>query len=188
MDIGQPLRQLGPVASEALCAAVLAQDELAWRAQEHRQNSYEVHKQTQSIVLVFCDGRMNDLTVTKEPGWDALARHAVPVMHDIIERHYPKGGTIIRAMAARLPAGGRIMPHTDSHLSFRMSHRIHVPLTSNSRVRFMIDGRPFRLEPGQAYEINNQKTHSVMNSGPEGRITFIFDYLPPGGLARAGRG
>lgn len=178
MDIEQPLRPLGPVDIDALRAAVLAQDEAAWRTQEHRQNNYEVHRQTQSLVLVFCDGPMSDLRVTKEPAWEPLAEHAVPVMHDIIGRFYPKGGTIIRAMAAKLVAGGRITPHIDSHVSFRLSHRIHVPLTTNPRVRFMIDGRPYQFEVGQAYEINNQKTHSVMNGGKEDRITFIFDYLP----------
>jgi hypothetical protein len=49
----------------------------------------------------------------------------------------------------------------------------------------MIDGRPYRLEVGQAYEINNRKVHSVMNKGKEDRITFIFDYVPPGGYAAA---
>ena len=43
----------------------------------------------------------------------------------------------------------------------------------------MIDGRPYRLEVGQIYELNNQKTHSVMNKGKDDRITFIFDYIPP---------
>jgi hypothetical protein len=43
----------------------------------------------------------------------------------------------------------------------------------------MIDGRPYRFELGQAYEINNQKNHGVMNKGKEDRITFIFDYVPP---------
>ena len=47
----------------------------------------------------------------------------------------------------------------------------------------MIDGKPYRLEVGQAYEINNQQTHSVINSGSEDRITFIFDYLPPDQIA-----
>jgi hypothetical protein len=42
----------------------------------------------------------------------------------------------------------------------------------------MIDGQPFKFEVGKAYEINNQKTHSVMNKGKEDRITFIFDYIP----------
>ena len=36
----------------------------------------------------------------------------------------------------------------------------------------MIDGRPYTLEVGQAYEINNQKIHSVMNKGDTDRITF----------------
>ena len=47
----------------------------------------------------------------------------------------------------------------------------------------MIDGRPYQFEVGQAYEINNQKQHSVMNKGSDDRITFIFDYVPPGPLA-----
>ena len=62
---------------------------------------------------------------------------------------------------------------------FGLGHRIHVPIVTNPRVRFMIDGRPYQLEVGQAYEINNQKTHSVMNKGDTDRINFIFDYVPP---------
>lgn len=179
MNIDTPLRELGPVDSTALCDAVLALDEQAWFADARRQNDYEVHRQTQSVVLVFCDGPMENLVVSKLEGWDWLADVAVPVMHDLISRHYTPGGTIIRAMAAKLLAGGRINAHFDSHPSFRKSHRIHVPITTNGRVRFMIDGKPYRFEVGKAYEINNQMTHSVMNSGTEDRITFIFDYMPP---------
>ena len=43
----------------------------------------------------------------------------------------------------------------------------------------MIAGRPYKMKVGEAYEINNQKTHSVMNKGVEERINFIFDYVPP---------
>ncbi len=185
MNIDQPMRDLGVVDSTALIQAVLQLDDAAWTMNVNRQNDYEVHKQTQSVVLVFCDGPMHDLEVSKQSGWELLADAAVPVMHDIIGRFYPTGGTIIRAMAAKLLAGGRINPHFDSHATFRRSHRVHVPITTNHRVRFMIDGKPFRMEVGNAYEINNQKTHSVMNSGKEDRITFIFDYLPPDQVARA---
>lgn len=185
MNIDVPLKELGAVDARSLIDAVLALDEEAWLENVNRQNDYEVHKQTQSVVLVFCEGPMDDLAVSKQPGWELLSDVAVPVMHDLIGRFYPPGGTIIRAMAAKLLSGGRINPHFDSHASFRHSHRIHVPITTNNRVRFMIDGKPFRLEVGNAYEINNQKTHSVMNSGSEDRITFIFDYLPPDRLAAA---
>ena len=178
MNIEQAMKDLGPVPADALRETILNLDENAWLANSVRQNEFEVHKQTRSVVLVFCDVTKDDLQVSKSEGWDSLADVAVPLMHDIIKRFYPPGGTIIRAMAANLLSGGRINPHRDAHATFSQSHRIHVPITSNSRVRFMIDGRPFRMSIGNAYEINNQKAHSVMNSGKEDRITFIFDYLP----------
>lgn len=188
MDIDTLIRDLGTVDSAALIDAILAEDEQAWREEEHRQQVFDVHRETESIVLIFDNLECwPEIEIQKNPGWDRLANAAIPVMHDIIDRHYPKGGTIIRAMAAKLLAGGKIKPHIDSHPSFHCGHRIHVPITTNSRVRFMIDGRPHRLEVGQAYEINNQKNHSVMNKGVDDRITFIFDYLPPEQLASLGK-
>ena len=184
MNIDEPLRELGAIDMTALREAILSQEEAAWHEDEYRQQSYDVHDQTESIVLVFTDGdNWPQCDVKKEPGWDRIADVAVPVMHEIIEKHYPAGGTIIRAMAAKLLAGGKIKPHTDKHPSFHCGHRIHIPITTNPRVRFMIDGRPYQFEVGEVYELNNQKQHSVMNKGSEDRITFIFDYVPPGPLA-----
>ena len=180
MDIDSPLRELGTIDTGALADAVLSLDDDAWREDQYRQRAFEVHKETESIVLVFVNLECwPEIEVHKEPGWDRLANIAIPLMHEIVERSYPKGGTIIRAMAAKLLAGGKIRPHVDTHPSFHCGHRIHIPLTTNPRVRFMIDGRPYRLEVGKAYEINNQKNHSVMNKGSDDRVTFIFDYVPP---------
>jgi len=185
MDIGILLRELGPVDISALSEVILSQDKAAWDEQKYRQQEYDVHRQTESIVMVFVNlESWPEVEIHKEPGWDRLADVAVPLMHNIIKQHYPPGGTIIRAMAAKLLAGGRITPHVDSHPSFHRGHRIHVPITTNPRVRFMIDGRPHQLQVGQAYELNNQRNHSVMNKGTEDRITFIFDYVPPAELGR----
>ena len=186
MDIEGRIRELGPVDATALSDAILVQEEAAWHEHDYRQKTYDVHQQTQSIVLVFTDLEgWPEIAIVKESGWDRLASVAVPIMHDIIRKHYPPGGTIIRAVAAKLLAGGEITPHVDSHPSFHKGHRIHIPITTNSRVRFMIDGRPHQLQVGNAYEINNQKNHSVMNKGKEDRITFIFDYVPPQELGRS---
>ena len=187
MDIEGLTRELGPVDTTLLSKTILAQEEAAWHEDSYRQETYDVHRQTESIVLVFTDLEgWPKIEVRKEPGWDRLAEVAFPVMHEIIKRSYPPGGTIIRAMAAKLLAGGKITPHVDSHPSFHKGHRIHIPITTNKRVRFMIDGRPHQLQVGEAYEINNQKSHSVMNKGKEDRITFIFDYVPPQELGRSG--
>ena len=179
MDIGVPIRSFGKIDMEPLGAAIMAADEAAWNENVQRQKDYEVHEQTRSIVLLFAEvANWPDVEVKKQPGWDRLAETAIPVMHHIIRSWYPPGGTIIRAMAAKLLAGGRILPHRDSHPSFGAGHRIHVPIVTNPRVRFMIDGKPYQLKVGEAYEINNQKVHSVMNKGDADRINFIFDYVP----------
>lgn len=186
MDIGVPLRELGEYDISKLRECILGQDEQAWQGNTFRQQEYEVHEQTQSIVMVFTDGSgWPNIEVHKEPGWDLLAAQALPLMQQIIGDHYPPGGSIIRAMAARLQPGGIIKPHRDKHPSFHYGHRIHIPIHTNPRVRFMIDGRPYKLQQGMVYELNNQEQHSVMNKGSEARVNFIFDYVPPQHLGQA---
>ena len=179
MNIDTPLRELGAVDIAPLRDLILSQEEVAWHEDDFRQQVYDVHRETESIVMVFTHGDdWPNCEVRKEPGWDRLADAAIPVMHNIIKNHYPPGGTIIRAMAAKLLVGGKVVPHRDTHPSFRAGHRIHLPITTNPRVRFFIDGRPYLFKVGEAYELNNQKKHSVSNKGTEDRITFIFDYVP----------
>lgn len=179
MDIEARVRDWGTIEIGPLAAAIARQDEAAWDEHQHRQKDYEVHRQTQSIVLLFADLEgWPAIDVQRQPGWNRLADVAVPVMDEVIARWYPPGGRIIRAVMARMAPGARIDPHHDSHPSFNCGHRIHVPIATNPRVRFVVDGRPYHLEVGRVYEINNRKTHSVTNKGQTDRIHFIFDYVP----------
>ena len=69
MDIGVPLRELGEFDIEPLKQAILGLDESVWHGNEYRQETYEVHEQTQSVVLVFTDGSgWPDIEVRKEAG------------------------------------------------------------------------------------------------------------------------
>jgi len=185
MDIGDDQRCLGEVDMQALKARILEQEPEAWAEQAIRQQMYEVHQDTESIVMLFCDESWPDGEIYREAGWDRLADVAMPVIDHIINTHYEPGGTLLRAMAAKLRGQGRIKPHRDKLSSFHMGHRIHVPITTNSAVRLTIAGKPYQFEVGKAYELNNQKVHSVMNMGKEGRINFIFDYVPSDRLHEA---
>ncbi len=180
MDIDVPLRELGAFDTRALRDSILGVEDIVWHEDESRQKSFYVHNLTRSIILVSVDDdKWPDRDVQHGPGWERLADVAVPVMEEIIKKHYPTGGEVIRAVAASLSAGGNIKAHTDLHQSFHCAHRIHVPITTNPKVWFTINGQPYQLKVGQAYEVNNQKQHSVTNKGTEDRITFIFDYIPP---------
>ena len=185
MEIGVDQRCLGDVDIDALRERILEQDAVAWQEQGIRQQTYEVHKDTESIVMLFCDEEWPKGEIYRESGWDRLADVATPLMQQVLDEFYEPGGVVLRAMAANLKPQGRIMPHRDSLSSFHIGHRIHIPITTNAGVRYTISGKPYNFEVGKVYEINNQKLHSVMNLGAENRINFIFDYVPadklPGG-------
>ena len=103
MDIEGLIRELGPVDIAQLSETILAQEEAAWHEDSYRQETYEVHRQTESIVMVFTElENWPKIDVRKEPGWDRLVDVAVPVMHDIIKRHYPPGGFIMDLMRSVL--------------------------------------------------------------------------------------
>jgi len=185
MDFGADQRCLGAVDAQALSDRILAQEPDAWAENAVRQQNYEVHSDTESIVMLFCEESWPDGEIYREAGWDRLADVAMPVIDQIINAHYEPGGTLLRAVAAKLKVQGRILPHRDKLSSFHIGHRVHVPITTSAAVRYTISGKAYQFEVGNAYEINNQKLHSVMNLGKDDRISFIFDYVPADNLPGA---
>lgn len=93
MDIDTPLRELGEFDATALRDCILDQDELAWHEDEYRQQQFDVHNDTQSIVMVFTHGEnWPNSEVRREPGWARIADVAIPLMEAIILSRYPPGG------------------------------------------------------------------------------------------------
>jgi hypothetical protein len=173
MLLETPVKVLGPVDHQALKAAVLGASEQAWLEDQSRQQTFEQHRQTRSLVMLFSDTWPAE--VQKRAAWNIMAEPANALIDSIVAAHYPPGGRVIRAMAAKLLAGGRIVLHKDAHPSFGLSHRIHVPLVTNPDVDFVIRGKSNYLEEGVAYEVSNLDYHAVTNRGAD-RIHFIFDY------------
>ena len=63
---------------QSLIDAVLGLDEEAWFLNVNRQNDYEVHKQTRSVVMVFCDGPMEDLKSARKRAGTCSPRRRYP--------------------------------------------------------------------------------------------------------------
>jgi Aspartyl/Asparaginyl beta-hydroxylase len=177
MLIDAPIRPLGYVDCQALIGRVLAAAESAWHADNRRQDDYEVHAETQSIILVFFSG-WPEVRVAHGSGWDTFADAAMPIMEGLVSAHYPPGGMVLRAILARLMPNCRIEEHLDTHPSFSVAHRIHVPLLTNSGVEFIVGGERVATRPQHAFELNNKMPHAVVNRGDAARVHLIFDYSP----------
>ncbi len=175
MKLDTPVRTLGPVNHLPLKAAVEAVDPAVWLEDTLRQQSFEQHMATQSIILMFATG-WPQVKVEKRKGWDYFSETAIPLMMEAVGDRYPPGGLILRAMVAKLVSGGEITEHMDGHGTFDISHRIHVPLVTNDQVDFKVRGVNHKLAEGVAYEISNVDYHGVSNRSAEDRIHFIFDY------------
>ena len=89
----------------------------------------------------------------------------------------------MRAMVTRLGPGRRIARHKDSHPSFSVAHRIHIPLVTNPGVEFIVGPELVPPRAHYAFELNNLMMHQVTNNGDTTRIHFIFDYVPPAATA-----
>lgn len=178
----QPVRYLGPVDCARLRQRVLALGESTWTSDSTRQVYFRnVHSQTQSLILIFCDEKWPDVTVSYRSSWHLLGQLVAPVMEAIVGQHYRPGGKVLRAMMARLPAGAVIGRHIDEHPSFAASHRIHLPLLTNPQVSFIVGDERIATEEGVAFELNNAMPHEVLNQSDSPRIHFIFDYVAPAG-------
>jgi hypothetical protein len=177
MLIDTPIRDLGYVDTTNLTQRVSSADESVWTADNRRQDDYEVHAQTQSIILVFFTG-WPEVRVEHASGWDAFGDVAMPVMEHVVAQHYPPGGMVLRVVLARLLPGCQIDAHLDSHASFSVAHRIHVPLLTNPDVEFIVGGERIVTRPSHAFELNNKMVHSVANRGTTARVHLIFDYAP----------
>lgn len=179
MLINTGTKPLSAVDCRDLTARVLALPEEAWFEDPRRQQAYDVHAQTQSLILSFCTG-WPKVQVTRTQHWETLAGVAVPIVDEIIRKHYAAGGVVLRMMMARLPPGCRIQRHRDTHASFAVAHRIHIPLVTNPQVEFIVGSQRVPVREHFAFELNNLLPHQVTNNGSTARIHFIFDYAPGG--------
>ncbi len=78
-----------------------------------------------------------------------------------------------RMLSVVMP-GHDIYPHKDT-FGTDWLYRVHVPLTTNDRAIFIVDGITHWLRAGSAYKVNISKRHMVVNNGSTPRIHFMFD-------------
>lgn len=171
------VRQLGPVAIDALRDAVAAIPEPVWDAENaDKPNKFEALDKTRHIVFRFVDSTRDWRGSHDRPLWAEWRSLLEPVMAAAVADYGYRRGVFPRVMLARMAPGGVIQPHVDANPAAKWPHKIHVPLVTNERVGFLIGRTVHHFPVGQAVEVNNLGPHAVRNEGDSDRIHLIFEY------------
>ncbi|MDQ3161207.1 MAG: aspartyl/asparaginyl beta-hydroxylase domain-containing protein [Pseudomonadota bacterium] len=171
------VRQLGVVDIAALRDAVLAIPDAVWDAENaDKPNKFEALDKTRHIVFRFVDSTRDWRGSHDRPLWKSWRSLLEPVMAQAVVPYGYATGVFPRVMLARMAPGGVIQPHVDANPAAKWPHKIHVPLSTNDQVGFLIGETTHCFPVGQAVEVNNLGLHAVRNGGSTDRIHLIFEY------------
>lgn len=173
----ESIRRLGPVDIAALREAVLGIDEARWDAENaDKPNRFEALDRTRHIVFRFVSNFQDWRDSYDRPLWAEWKGLLEPVLAQAVRDYGYTDAAFPRVMLARMAPGGVIKPHRDANPAAKWPHKIHVPLVTNDRVTFFVDGVGYQFPEGEAVEVSNMAVHAVENAGDTDRIHLIFEY------------
>jgi len=190
VNFGGCFRKIGQVDVSPLKHLVLRLTPQHWVADSTRQSRYEVHKDTQTIALVY-DADFRHSNPTLHPAMQVFGKELERLLAPIA-KYYDNTvqgkrlaaehghGFCIRATLVRLNPGGTIDPHQDKNHSLAHSHRIHIPVLTNPQVIFHVGAQKRHMEEGEVVEINNRREHKVENPSQLERVHLIIDWIITG--------
>lgn len=171
------VRALGSVDIAALREAVLAIPEATWDAENAgKPNRFEALDKTRHIVFRFVDNFQDWRQSHDRPLWAQWRALIEPVLAQAVQPYGYARAEFPRVMLARMAPGGVIKPHRDANPAAKWPHKIHVPIQTNDKVVFFVEGIGYRMPEGEAFEVNNMGVHAVENNGDSDRIHLIFEY------------
>jgi hypothetical protein len=151
-----------------------------WEIDKTRQTSYETHEHTHCISLKSLDyhyiigSKAQCIESYRLESKDAQAE--LDKIINFLEIF--SGGRAVRVEFINMKPNSRVRKHKDRSDLLYLSRRFHIPIKTNEKVLFFSENESRHLKLGRAYELNNIKYHSVVNSGEENRIHLIVDVLP----------
>ena len=150
---------------------------LNWDEHTTRQNLYEMHKDTQTLEIMWdLESLQTDKIGKIHSNYYKLNIESfIKKIKPIYESNCGEG-YFIRILIVKLKANSNIAPHVDAGISLINCKRTHIPIITNSEVTFTISGETKYLKEGEIWEIDNSKEHSVDNNSDVDRIHLLIDY------------
>jgi len=129
-----------------------------------------------SIALYSTSGNETNIFAM---GNDATAIVETPLMKDCLYFKQVIGNfkcTLLSVRLLRLGAGAVIKPHRDHQLGYEdNTFRLHIPISTNPDVHFILDDERIILLPGECWYTNVNYIHSVLNHGKSDRVHLVID-------------
>jgi aspartyl/asparaginyl beta-hydroxylase (cupin superfamily) len=154
-------------------AHLIENTELNWDKYEFRQKTYLAHSNTKTIPLIFDETLGNTTSIWES--YEIFKDSLIEIENNLI--NLIGEGKIDTALLINLPKNKKILPHIDSNEHFIKTKRIHIPIVTNDKCNFRVDGEIIQMKHGEIWEIDNAyKVHGVINNGDTDRVHLLIDY------------
>ena len=140
-------------------------------------NSQDFNGDWRSISLRSISGNTSDIYAHTGQGayQDTPLMAESPYIKEIIDSWKCEKETI-RLLA--LSPGSIIKPHRDPGCAYKDGVlRIHIPVVTNSGVKFTVNNEELRLNEGECWYMDFSSTHSIVNEGLSTRVHLIIDAI-----------
>lgn len=109
--------------------------------------------------------------------WRGFGAYAQPIVDHVMARYFQNCAAYQQMLSVVMP-GHDIPAHRDLQ-GPKWLTRVHVPLATNRRSKFIVDNVSYQMKVGTAYSVNTLALHAVTNDGKTPRIHFMFDVGRP---------
>lgn len=166
--IGGCVRLPLPIDIERLAREVLQLPDNMWGTRGGRVG---VHQPTEGVFL-----RGHAPIEGPLPIEDREPLNHLPYVRSLIEDIIP--APPLRCLLAKLLPHGMIRMHVDNGPYFLQTLRLHVPVVTDPLVAMVCNGLVYRMQPGEAWALNNSTFHGVLSDWALPRLHLICDFAP----------
>jgi hypothetical protein len=165
------------IAHAQIKAEIECQESL-WTADESRQRHIKVQRHTQSIPLRMVNRRPNDPRRTEDIHESKVSQYASifpRTMMFLNRTAFWLGGTLERAMFARLVPHSVVYPHIDDGLYYSVRDRYHFVISSPEGSSLKAGDEEVLMHEGELWKFDNKAMHESENCSDLWRVHLIFD-------------
>lgn len=144
-----------------------------WKA---HYNTNDYNGNWTSLSLYSSDGKSDTIFVSPTIDTEIIATE---ILNDCLYIKEILDGFQFKKVAVRLlrlAVNAEVKPHSDHCLGYEDGcFRLHIPISTNSNVEFILDNQRIIMNEGECWYINANFIHSVANHGTEDRIHLVVD-------------